>query len=316
MILPVLLSLLLAGLVLTLGSAIAFGTRQRPQPLASLTTSLQRLGAMRFPAMHSFQARDGAALAYRAYPSAKAERVAILLHGSIHDSRTMHTVGALLAMQGVTAYALDVRGHGQSGRRGDIDHVGQLEDDIVDFVAHLRHSHPQAAFALVGHSAGGGFTLRFAGSAHAGLFDRYVAVAPFLHHDRALTRSEAVEWAVAAVPRFTALQYLHAAGLPLLQRLPVLLCAVPADSDCTTSYSFRLALNFRPQLDWRANVRAIHHKTAVLIGDGDELFDAEAYVRELDGLNPQVDVQVLKGTDHTTVCMKGSAVMAIRKALV
>ncbi len=302
--------------LLTLAAAIVFGTRERPAPLPSLARAIEKLAAMRFPTAQRFVARDGVALFYREYPVADASQVAVLLHGSIHDSRTMHSVGALLAMQGVAAYALDVRGHGGSGRRGDIDYVGQLEDDLVDLVARIRAQHPKARLALVGHSAGGGFTLRFAGSAHGHLFDRYVSVAPFLHHSGEMVRKEAVEWAVACVPRFTALCYLHAAGVRWLQRLPVLLCAVPPGRDCTADYSFRLALNFRPNLDWVGDVRAIQAKTAVLIGEADELFNADAYTRLFAGLNEQVRVQVLQAVDHTSICMKASAVMAIRKALV
>uniref|UniRef100_UPI0017FB4DEA serine aminopeptidase domain-containing protein n=1 Tax=Ramlibacter sp. TaxID=1917967 RepID=UPI0017FB4DEA len=109
---------LMAATLLLLAAAIAFGTRKRPPPLPTLTHSLERLAAMRFPAAHRFAARDGVELAYREYPAAGASQIAVLVHGSIHDSRTMHSVGALLAMQGVAAYALDVRGHGGSGRRG------------------------------------------------------------------------------------------------------------------------------------------------------------------------------------------------------
>jgi pimeloyl-ACP methyl ester carboxylesterase len=316
MILSSLLAFVLTAALLAFASAIAFGTRKRPPPLPSLSHSIERLAAMRFPAAHHVTARDGTPLAFRKYPVAGARQVAVLVHGSIHDSRTMHSVGVLLAMQGVAAYALDVRGHGGSGRRGDIDYIGQLEDDLVDLVAHIRAEHPEARLALVGHSAGGGFALRFAGGPHADLFDRYVSVAPFLHHAGAMVRKEAAAWAVAAVPRFTALCYLNASGLSLMQRLPVLLCAVPSGSDCTESYSFRLAMNFRPQLDWQAGVRAIRAKTTVLIGEADELFNAEAYTGLLSGLNDQVAVQVLKAVDHTSICMKASAVMAIRKALV
>lgn len=314
--LPILLSILLSAVLLLLGAAITFGTRKRPVPLPALTTAIERLAAMRFPDALQLRARDGTPLAYREYAAANAGQVAVLVHGSIHDSRTMHSIGVLLSKQGVAVYSLDVRGHGGSGRRGDIDYVGQLEDDLVDLVGHIRTRHPEARLALVGHSAGGGFTLRFAGSAHGHLFDRYVAVAPFLHHSGEMVKPEAVQWAVAAVPRYTALHYLQSAGIHLFQRLPVLLCAVPVDSDCTTTYSYRLAINFRTRMNWRQDIAGIRAKTTVLVGEEDELFNAAAYSKLLDGLNENVSVQMLKAADHTSICIKASAVMAIRKALV
>lgn len=311
---PLLLSFAFA--MTLFGAAIAFGTRKRPLPLQALTTALERLGAMRFPAPKSFQARDGSTLSYREYPVAAAGQVAVVLHGSIHDSRTMHSVGVLLSMQGVAVYALDVRGHGGSGRRGDIDYIGQLEDDLVDLVRLIRKQYADARLALVGHSAGGGLALRFAGGPDGALFDRYVAVAPFLHHARRMVREGAPKWAAAAVPRSTALQCLHLVRLRWFQRLPVLLWAVPPGSDCTSDYSFRLALNFRPHLDWQADIRNIRSKTSILIGEADEFFNAQAYAGLVNGLNERVSVQLLKAADHTTVCFKASAVMTIRKALV
>jgi alpha-beta hydrolase superfamily lysophospholipase len=53
-----------------------------------------------------------------------------------------------------------LRGHHNSGRSGDIDYIGQLEDDLADFVAVLRPLHPNASFTLIGFSSGGGFVLR------------------------------------------------------------------------------------------------------------------------------------------------------------
>ena len=38
-----------------------------------------------------------------------------------------------LAGHGVETFAVDMRGHGTSGTRGDIGYVGQLEDDLADF---------------------------------------------------------------------------------------------------------------------------------------------------------------------------------------
>ena len=47
-----------------------------------------------------------------------------------------------LAAHGVETFAVDMRGHGTSGTRGDIGYVGQLEDDLADFVAVLRKAVP------------------------------------------------------------------------------------------------------------------------------------------------------------------------------
>ena len=50
----------------------------------------------------------------------------------------MNAVAKALAEAGVTAVALDIRGHGASGTRGDIAYPGQLDDDLADLIAELR----------------------------------------------------------------------------------------------------------------------------------------------------------------------------------
>ena len=88
-----------------------------------------------------------------------------------------------LAARGVETYAVDIRGHGASGTRGDIAYLGQLEDDLADFVAVVRKTVPTAPLTLLGHSAGGGFALRVAASPIQGLFARTVLLAPYLGYN-------------------------------------------------------------------------------------------------------------------------------------
>ena len=53
-------------------------------------------------------------------------RVAILIHGSSGSSgNAIHVLSTALAAHGVESYAVDIRGHGSSGTRGDIRYVGQ-----------------------------------------------------------------------------------------------------------------------------------------------------------------------------------------------
>ena len=72
----------------------------------------------------------------------------------------MHPLAKALRDAGASVYVPVLRGHGNFGRSGDIDHIGQLEDDLADFIAVLRPLHPNASFSLIGFSSGGGFVLR------------------------------------------------------------------------------------------------------------------------------------------------------------
>src|SRR5258707_15023624 len=146
-------SLLATGLVLSLTGAAALSLvalvaapLTLPPPLASIADT----------ARERFQARDGTGLAYRHYPARPAAvgRVAILVHGSSGSSASIHALADALAARGVETFAVDVRGHGASGARGDIGYGGQREDDLADFVAVVRKTNPGAPLGLIGHSAG------------------------------------------------------------------------------------------------------------------------------------------------------------------
>ena len=79
-------------------------------------------------------------LGFRHYPASgpATRRGAIFIHGSAGSSGTSnHALSAALAARGVETWAIDIRGHGVSGTRGDIGYVGQLEDDLADFVGLL-----------------------------------------------------------------------------------------------------------------------------------------------------------------------------------
>jgi alpha-beta hydrolase superfamily lysophospholipase len=63
--------------------------------------------------------------------------------------------GIAAAAAGFSVYVPDLRGHGADGRLGDIDYLGQLDDDLADLIEVVRREHPQAAVTLVGPSSHG-----------------------------------------------------------------------------------------------------------------------------------------------------------------
>ena len=82
-------------------------------------------------------------------------RAAILVHGSSGGSRRhIHALAEAIAARGVETFAVDMRGHGASGTRGDIGYLGQLEDDLADLVGRSAPRGRSAPLTLVGHSVG------------------------------------------------------------------------------------------------------------------------------------------------------------------
>ncbi|MFD7031021.1 alpha/beta fold hydrolase [Streptomyces sp. NPDC059917] len=74
------------------------------------------------------------------------DRVALLVHGIMSDHRTWRRVGPALAALGYRVIAVDLRGHGASGR-GDYTPQG-FADDLVETL-------PAGADLALGHSLGG-----------------------------------------------------------------------------------------------------------------------------------------------------------------
>jgi predicted alpha/beta-fold hydrolase len=115
--------------VLALGVLALLATPLQPLPeLQAISRARATVDLSSLPAIERFQARDGTWLGFRHYGAAGAPtgRVAIVIHGSSGSSGgTIHALSQALAAHGVETFAVDMRGHGTSGTRGDIGYVGQ-----------------------------------------------------------------------------------------------------------------------------------------------------------------------------------------------
>jgi alpha-beta hydrolase superfamily lysophospholipase len=291
-----------------------------PPPLASIHAGATQIDETGAPELSRFQARDGTWLADRLYPARNGARdkIAILAHGSSASSIKMNAVAKALAEAGVTAVALDVRGHGASGTRGDIAYPGQLDDDLADLIAELRKAYPGARFSLIGHSSGGGFALRIAGEPLGDAFDRFVLLAPYLGYSAPTNRPAEGPglWAQPDMPRIQATLALERLGIDWPQWLPAIAFADPPEAKMfvTSQYSFRLMQNYTAPPDWKAAFAHAKGRITVIAGADDQLMDADAYKRALQPLG--VAVTVLPGVDHMGIVYKPEALKRILAAMV
>jgi alpha-beta hydrolase superfamily lysophospholipase len=238
-------------------------------------------------------------------------RIAIVVHGSSGSSRgAIHMLSSALAARGVETYAVDIRGHGGSGTRGDIRYLGQLEDDLADLVGEIRKTHPAAPLTLIGHSSGGGFALRVAGSPIQNLFARTVLLAPYLGYDAPSTRPDAGGWASPDIPRFIALSVLRGIGIVFAESLPTVAFAVPPDSAkvLTASYSYRLMRNFGPSVDFRKDLAAATRPVAIFSGAADELMLSDKYQG---AVGDRATVRIIDGINHMGIVRDPAAVSII-----
>ncbi len=111
--------------------------------------------------MPALTAPDGTQLVYDTYEAPTPRAAVLLLPGWFDHAGRWREVGERLRAAGLSAYLLDLRGHGRSGgRRGHLSRFSQLLGDLQAFrrVVRLRSPCPQV---LVGLSFGALVALRY-----------------------------------------------------------------------------------------------------------------------------------------------------------
>ena len=303
------LILLILGLMVWLGKPVA------PKPMGSIGMPFRAVDYSDLPHVQFTTARDGTRLAYRHYGSAKKRPLGlvVLVHGSSARSSSMHPLAKDLSAAGWEAYALDIRGHGESGEKGKVAYVGQLEDDLQDFMGNVPGPSPKM---LVGISSGGGFALRVAGSDRQSLFDGYLLLSPFLSPKAATIRKDSGGWVGVGIPRIIALVILNKLGIRVFNDLPVLAFALSREDAAllTPAYSYNLWSGFQPHDDYQRDILFSKRPMAVLEGVEDEVFRADRFVGEF-GVNENVQVTLVPGLNHVGLILDPRGIRAIRNAL-
>ncbi|WP_344970068.1 alpha/beta hydrolase [Salinactinospora qingdaonensis] len=265
--------------------------------------------AENLPEVEYYSARDDAELPYRHYPSS-ADIAIVLLHGSAYHSSYLAPLASYLARNGVAeVYTPDLRGHGpHAENRGDVAHVGQLEDDIADFADFLRRTTDPSALLLGGHSSGGGTAIRFAGNdGTKPRFDGYVLLAPYIHHTAATYRDS--EWTNVNVARMAGLGMLNSVGITAFNHERVISFNMPEsyrDGTETLGYSYRLQRSMHPRDDYHSDISGLPAETLVVVGEQDETFTAEAY-EPLFARHSEATVRTVGGVSHFGVVREPSA---------
>jgi non-heme chloroperoxidase len=311
---------IVAGLIVVgaagLAGVIVFGTASRPPEMHSVSGPMRHVDFSDLPALQHFTARDGQVLSYRLYPGTGPD-VVVLIHGSSGESSSMHAVAKTLSAAGDTVYVPDMRGHGHDGRPGDIDHIGQLDDDLADLVGVIRPLHPHAAPILAGHSAGAGFVLRIAEGPQARWFSRFVLLSPALAYGAETYRPNVGGWATPFVGRIIALRILNRLGVRWFNGLPIVAFAVdpraPVALDAT--YSYRMQANFSAPSDALAGLSSVKQPLAVLVGSADEIFFADRFAPLIHHERADVPVTVVPGVDHMGMVTEPRALAAVAAAI-
>jgi alpha-beta hydrolase superfamily lysophospholipase len=255
------------------------------------------------PPLKRYRTRDRAMLGYRLYPSS-AERILIFVHGSSYHSAGYDELATQIGRAGAATVVMpNLRGHYQSGhRRGDVDYIGQLEDDLRDLIEFLRGRDLRGPITLGGHSSGGGLAIRFAGGAHADLVSSYLLLSPLIPASPTVKDGTAGGWARLHRRRLFGLLALNALGIQGLNALPIIAFNKPEkywDGTETLTYSYRLNSSYHPRANYRLDLEAIARKPLlVAIGADDEAIDPGALEALLDEAAPTGELAILPDVNH------------------
>ena len=258
--------------------------------------------------LDTFVAPDGSELSLRRYPAEDPKApLVVMIHGSGMHSGQFERLATTLAANGVADVLVPaLRGHGPSPeRRGDVDYVGQLEDDLAALIE-AEVSADQEVI-LLGHSSGGGLVVRFAGGAHGAMLDRAILLAPYLGHDAPTTRPNSGGWAHPLLRRYIGLEILNGFGFTALNGLKVVQLNLPgnvkADTEAgpmTDSYSYRLNTSYHPRLELGEDVANLPD-TLLIAGADDEAFFADQYQPTMEPYTELGTYHVLPGLRHMDV---------------
>ncbi len=261
--------------------------------------------------------RDGFELQVRAYLNQPGGPLVVMVHGSgwagVQFAHLAPTLPAHVLVP-------DLRGHGAApGRRGDLDHIGQFEEDLADLIN--AHRAPGQKVVLLGHSSGGGLALRFAGGAYGDLIDAAILLAPFLQYDAPTTRANSGGWARPLTRRLIGLSMLNAVGIRALNGLTVIefnhpeaVRSGPLGHLATSAYSYRLNTSYAPRRAYLDEIAALP-PFLLVAGQADEAFDASAYAPLMQQATDKGRYEVLPGVGHLDVVDDAATRAAIEEFL-
>jgi pimeloyl-ACP methyl ester carboxylesterase len=291
--------------IVLLGALVLIFT-QNPKPFAGaggldLSRQLESGRAVAAPLLE-VPMRDGYALKVRRYGGADDVPLLVLVHGSgWHGLQFDNLASSLEDVADVVVP--DLRGHGAApGRRGDVDYIGQLEDDLADLIVSVAK--PGQPVIMGGHSSGGGLVIRFAGGAHGDMLDGALLLAPFLKHNAPTVREDAGGWTPVLTRRNIGLSILNTFQITALNHLPVIQLNIPRAVPegqlgdlATVEYSYRLNESFAPRRSYLEDVAALP-RFVLMVGGADETYVSSAFAPTMGAVTDRGRYDMILGATH------------------
>ena len=263
-------------------------------------------------------AKDGIPLHINLY-SHRGKNSVLLLHGVASSSYTYNIMaGKIRDALHANVYAMDFRGHGQSGGiKGDVNYKNQYADDVEDVLRYIQKSKPNNKIIIAGHSMGGGIALIHASLAKHTNIDGYVLFAPNLGVSAPTMKKPALPaesdnepFLKLHIPRIVGVYQLNQMGDSGYDHLPVMFFNMPAQLG-TNQYSYRAMISTSPE-NYQQALGLIDSPLLTLVGLSDEAFDANAFPEAMKYAQ-QAEVQIVAGQTHNGIRHSDTAMKHLTK---
>lgn len=264
----------------------------------------------KLPSLEYIEARDYSKIYYRYY-LANSNIILVLLHGVAEDNKYLFRLAEYLSKNDIAhVYTPNLRGYGDKvDRRGDVDYIGQIEDDLADFLNWLKSRNPNAQIILGGHSLGGASTLRFSSSLYQHLVDGYLFISPY------------IEGAPYIKKMHSKVSYFNFTLLTTLENLKI---RKFHHKKIYTSYkekkyqhggeaiqlSYRLAMSRIPK-HYKEKIHAIDKPSLSIVGGEDELYYVEKF-EDVFEQNRNFTTKVIPNTNHDGILFNEEAFKEIK----
>jgi acylglycerol lipase len=248
--------------------------------------------------MGSLKSADGTKLAYRAWPKSGADTTFAVVHGLGEHSGRYARFAEAMAKHGMSTYALDLRGHGESeGQRGHVDSWSQWTDDVSAFVSHVQNLVGADAVPL-GHSFGGAALLSTVLAGKLPNSKRFAVSSPALklRLQTPAWKTAVAPFASKVVPRLAMDNEVDPATV---SRIPEVVAAYRDDPLVHSRISSRMYTEWQnATADILGRAGQIKIPFLILAGTADPLIDPEGS-RRLHELAPSLsELHLLEGRYH------------------
>jgi non-heme chloroperoxidase len=266
------------------------------------------------PDLIEYKSLDDSKLNYRYYDS-NSEKLIILLHGSGYHSKYLYKFAKNISDKNIAKVITpDLRGHGtQTIKRGDVDYIGQLDDDLDTFIQFCLETYKSKQIFIAGHSSGGGLALRLMGNQKRFQVDGYILLAPYLAHDSPTTNSKS-NWAKPLLVKVILANILNSFGLHWLDHVVTVKFNLPEkyrDGSETLNYTHALITSFSP-INYIKDLSETTKKTILIVGENDEAMNASEYAKILPK-NNLFTLEVLPKINHMGVVIENNTIDIIEK---